>query len=178
MKVVCKDKYYAPKQYLCRLTDELDEYRHNFALSRLIKNYIYDVRDVFDNTFAIRMPGRTYGGIMVDDDMKIVKCWIDEDQTGENKPYMDGVNEMLLKYIGEKLELQDNGCEGWEMAKIYYYVGCKNGTLRKFKSEFPVKRVPKGYKKLEEVSPLQYFFTICWEDEKLKIWQEDSYACK
>ena len=47
-------------------------------------------------------PGRTVGGIWIDDNNKILKISID---INSNMNYPDNVNEMMEKYIGEIIKV-------------------------------------------------------------------------
>lgn len=64
------------------------------------KKYLLDTRDIWDNTFAIRIPGRTTGAIRLSDDNVIVECVVSDER------YPKDTNEILEQYIGETLDIK------------------------------------------------------------------------
>ena len=93
------------KQYRSNLTRELDELSciSSKHYSDLFHHYILANKWCLDNRcLAIRVPGRTVGGIWIDDNNKILKISID---INSNMNYPDNVNEMMEKYIGEIIKV-------------------------------------------------------------------------
>ena len=91
--------------YRCELTAELD------VLAKLNTMECYDVfyhyiliddHALRENCLPIRVPGGTVGGIWFDDSRVITKIFIDQDYVIET--YTDNTNEVVQKYVGEKLE--------------------------------------------------------------------------
>lgn len=89
------------KEYYCNLTKELDTIA---GFSGRYKHYLLDVRDSFDNFFAIRVPGRTIGDIELDNRTAIVNIVIAQDFVGNGNFYPRNIRDVLSKYIGEVIE--------------------------------------------------------------------------
>ena len=79
------------------LTKELDEYLDINEEYRL-NNYIYD--HPFNNSWPIRYPGATRGGIRVDKNNIITDIVL---YTDSDDIYKENVRDILDKYIGMKL---------------------------------------------------------------------------
>lgn len=99
MKLVRKNTW-ARDEYYCPITEVLDELIGVTDKSHHFKNYLLDTRDVWDNTFAIRIPGRTTGTIRLSDNNIIVECLVSDEK------YPKGTNEILKQYIGEVLDVK------------------------------------------------------------------------
>lgn len=82
------------------LTKELDDYLLINETYK-INNYIYD--HPFDNSWPIRYPGATRGGIRVDENNIITDIVLYEDS---DDIYKKNVREILSKYIGMKLVVE------------------------------------------------------------------------
>lgn len=82
------------------LTKELDDYL-DFNLKYKLNNYIYD--HPFDNSWPIRYPGATRGGIRVDENNIITDIVLYEDS---DDIYKKNVRDILSKYIGMKLVVE------------------------------------------------------------------------
>ena len=92
------------EEYRCELTRELD------TLAKLINKKWYDFFHHYiyasehckkDKILAIRVPGRTVGGIWIDENNVIIKINIDTDYV--IKTYPSNVNELIKKYVGEEI---------------------------------------------------------------------------
>ena len=91
--------------YFCDLTEELDKLAELEKHHTYMRHYVYADDWAFNQKcLPIRMPGRTTGGIWVDDDNVITKVEVDLDGCVIGK-YPDDVNEKLQKYVGEKIEI-------------------------------------------------------------------------
>lgn len=91
-------------EYRCELTKELD------SLAKLTDKKGYDFFHHYiyaselckkDKCLAIRVPGGTVGGILIDDNNVITKIDIDTDYVV--KTYPSNVNELIKKYVGEEI---------------------------------------------------------------------------
>lgn len=94
------------RHYVCELTKELDE------LSGLTEFDFYDFHHHYilvdkicikESILAIRVPGGTVGGVWFDENNVITKIEIDTEYVV--KTYVENVNEIIQKYVGQKLEL-------------------------------------------------------------------------
>lgn len=85
---------WSDKEYVCELTDFINE-KTKFPLAQRFGFYIYDIRDVYENALAIRIPGGTVGCVMLDNNDVIVKCEIYEDK--------NDINEKLKRFVGSKI---------------------------------------------------------------------------
>ena len=112
MKLKSESNFGGRKEYHCELTEELDKLCElDIDEDNWFRNYLLDTRDVWDNCLAIRIPGRTTGGVYLDENNIITSCIIDKELCGDdsNKPYRypSNTNEILKKYIGVKIELEN-----------------------------------------------------------------------
>lgn len=110
MKLEAKSKFGNREEYHCEITEELDKLcGFDTDKDSLFRNYLLDTRDVWDNCFAIRIPGRTTGGVYLDENNIITSCVVDKELCGNAKKpyhYPSDTNEILKKYIGVKIELE------------------------------------------------------------------------
>ena len=88
------------KEYYCDFTKELDDFCGCAVKFARYKHYILDTRDLWENYLAIRVPGRTVGGIKIDSNKLIIGIELSNELIGENKLYPQNVGDMLKKYIG------------------------------------------------------------------------------
>lgn len=95
-------------EFICDLTNELD------LLSGITKRKGYGLFQhyiLFDNSckkdkcLPIRVPGGTVGGVWIDDSNTIIKIHIDTKYV--IKTYPENINELIKKFIGEIIELED-----------------------------------------------------------------------
>lgn len=95
------------KEYRCELTKMLDD------LSGISKKYYYDMFHHYvladewcrnQNCLAIRVSGGTVGGIHYDDKNVITKIIVDTNYVV--KTYPSNINELIQKFVGEKIEWQ------------------------------------------------------------------------
>ena len=102
MKLECKP--YFNKEYFSDLTKELDKMA-KFEENSLFKHYILaDDYCIKEKCLAIRVPGGTVGGIWINQDSVITKIWIDTDYVV--KTYPENVEEIIQKYVGEKINFR------------------------------------------------------------------------
>lgn len=87
-------------EYYCPITTKLDELIGVADKSHHFKNYLLDTRDVWDNTFSIRIPGRTTGVIRLDKSNIIIECLVDDPR------YPDNTNEILKQFVGELINME------------------------------------------------------------------------
>lgn len=94
--------YWSEKEFCCDITKYLDKSCGlNKVYYKNYKNYIYDSRDIWDNkTLAIRVPGRTVGCVVIDDNV-VIECRISDDLVGNL--YEENINEELKQFVGRKL---------------------------------------------------------------------------
>lgn len=92
-------------EYYCELTRELDELCGYAATNPRYKHYIYDTRDLWDNELAIRVPGKTTGGIQVDKNNAITRIAFGIGLSEDTKQYPDDIYREMEKYIGVALEI-------------------------------------------------------------------------
>lgn len=104
--ILNKAKYF-PDDYLCELTTELD------VLSGLNQKDYYDFMHHYilvddwclqQKCLAVRVPGGTVGGIIIDSDNKIVNIEIDRNYV--IKTYPEDLDKHMQKYIGERIEFK------------------------------------------------------------------------
>lgn len=97
------EQYKMRNNFVCSLTQELDALA-KFDDESLYKHYIIMVDDYFkkENVIPIRVPGGTVGGIYVDDNLVINKVIVDT--TYVVKTYPANINDIVTKYVGERLE--------------------------------------------------------------------------
>lgn len=101
--MILKEKY---KTYYCSLTEELDKCAEfNAKKCPYYKHYLLDYRNIdgFYN-FPIRVPGRTIGGVWVDNHNVITNIKIDRSYAV--KTYSNELDAIIEKYIGKKIELE------------------------------------------------------------------------
>ena len=88
------------EHYYCDITRFLDQVRAD----KYNKHYLYILENELINgqCISIRFPGRTIGGIWVNENSVIKKVHIDYDLIGL---YGADINAKLQQFVGEKLEL-------------------------------------------------------------------------
>ena len=91
--------------YVCDITKTLDSYLYHINKETGYINYIFifgeDLKYGRD-WLPIRIPGRTTGGILVENGV-IREICIEEDLIGEGCYYKEGVQEALAQYLGQHL---------------------------------------------------------------------------
>lgn len=93
-------KYNELHEYFCELTEFLDNITEKKRLSR--RHYILGKPcDFSDGALPIRLPGSTVGGVFIDKNNVITKVQIDGNYYKDIYPR--NINEMLEKYVGEKI---------------------------------------------------------------------------
>ena len=103
--MVLKDKY-NNQSYYCKLTEELDRCAgFDKKVYKYYKHYLLDYRNIdgFYN-FPIRVPGRTIGGVWVDNHNVITNIKIDRSYAV--KTYSNELDAIIEKYIGKKIEFE------------------------------------------------------------------------
>ena len=93
------------RHYVCELTKELDELAGLDKLDYydLCHHYILvDRYGLKERVLDIRVPGGTVGGVWFDKNNVITKIDIDTEYVV--KTYVENVNEIIQKYVGQKLE--------------------------------------------------------------------------
>lgn len=104
-------KYEALNEFYCDITRFLDEQIGSEPDSvwkhYIYRHYIYHSEELCKKKkcLAIRVPGRTIGGIWLDNNYVIEKIEVDTDYVVKNYP--ENINELLQKFIGEKIEIGD-----------------------------------------------------------------------
>lgn len=92
------------KEYRCKLTEELDN------ISEILNKHYYNMfyHYILANDYcksqkclAIRVPGRTVGGVWIDDNNVITKVAVNADAA---KTYSDDINDLIQKFVGEIIE--------------------------------------------------------------------------
>ena len=106
--MILKEKYSFgnDKPYYCKFTEELDRCAgFDTRKYQYYKHYLLDYRNVngFYN-LPIRVPGRTVGGIWVDENNVIVNIKIDRSYAV--KTYSNALDAIIEKYIGKKIEFE------------------------------------------------------------------------
>lgn len=105
MNLQVRDKIVDMCECVCELTKELDK------LSKIDKSQYYEwfyhylLTDEWHKNhkcMSIRVPGGTVGTLYYDDYYKITELGVDTDYV--IKTYPKDVNEIIQKYIGEKIE--------------------------------------------------------------------------
>ena len=95
-------KYNELHEYFCELTEFLDNITEKKRLS--LRHYILASScDFADGALPIRLPGSTVGGVFLDKDNVITKVQIDGNYYKDIYPR--DINEMLEKYVGEKITI-------------------------------------------------------------------------
>lgn len=89
-------------EYYCDLTRRLDELCGYTVTNPRYKHYICDMRDLWDNCFVIRIPGRTTGNIVVDKNNVITKVVY---YTKSETLNLSNIHKELERYIGMALEM-------------------------------------------------------------------------
>ena len=96
-------KYNELHEYFCELTEFLDNITEKKRLSR--RHYILGKPcDFAEGVLPIRLPGSTVGGVFVDKDHVIIKVLIDGNYYKDIYP--KDINEMLERYVGEKITIK------------------------------------------------------------------------
>lgn len=75
--------------------------------SRLYRHYVlFDEFSIREKRLAIRLPGRTWGGIGIDGDMVITDVAMDEKGFGSNtEPYPERLLEDIRQFVGRRIVL-------------------------------------------------------------------------
>lgn len=90
-------------EYFCELTEFLDNITEKKRLSR--RHYILAHQcDFKDGALPIRLPGCTVGGVFIDKNSVITKVIIDGNYYKDMYP--KNINEMLERYVGEKISIK------------------------------------------------------------------------
>lgn len=90
-------------EYFCELTEFLDNITEKNRLS--LRHYILALPcDFADGALPIRLPGSTVGGVFIDKDHVITKVQIDGNYYKDIYP--EDINEMLERYVGEKISIK------------------------------------------------------------------------
>lgn len=92
-------------EYYCDITRMLDELCGYAIRYPRYKHYVCDTRDLWNNCFAIRVPGRTTGSIEVNTNNVITKISLSSELVGDIKQYPSSIYKEVEKYIGETLEM-------------------------------------------------------------------------
>ena len=96
-------KYNELHEYFCELTEFLDNITEKKRLSR--RHYILaNPCDFADGALPIRLPGSTVGGVFIDKNNVITKVQIDGNYYKDMYP--NNINEMLERYVGEKITVK------------------------------------------------------------------------
>ena len=96
-------KYNSFCEYFCELTEFLDNITERKRYS--LRHYILALScDFADGVLPIRLPGSTVGGVFVDKDHVIIKVLIDGNYYKDIYP--KDINEMLERYVGEKITIK------------------------------------------------------------------------
>lgn len=105
MKLQYNKKYGFISEYRCELTIVLDKLAQLDVRESYEFYYHYVLVDDYgikEKCLPIRVPGGTVGGIWFDDDRIVTKIFIDTDYVVKNYPI--NVNDLIQKYVGEKIE--------------------------------------------------------------------------
>lgn len=90
-------------EYFCELTELLDNITEKKRLSR--RHYILAKPcDFAEGILPIRLPGSTVGGVFIDKNNVITKVQIDGNYYKDIYP--KNINEMLERYVGEKITVK------------------------------------------------------------------------
>lgn len=100
-----RDSISSSKEYYCDLTEELDQLAgFNTTKYHHYKHYLMYFENNYNGcVYAIRVPGRTVGGVWIDKNNRIYKIVTDNIYV---KFYPDNLDEKLQKYIGKKIEFE------------------------------------------------------------------------
>lgn len=94
-------------EYYCELTEMLDRDSSmtRNSPSRLYRHYVlFDEFSIKERRLAIRLPGRTWGGIGIDADMVITDIVMDETGFGTNtRPYPEDLLRDIQQFVGCRL---------------------------------------------------------------------------
>lgn len=94
------------QEYYCDLTREIDQLL-GLSLDQYWKHYILvDDSMIKDKCLAIRIPGGTVGGILINDENIITKIFVYTDYYVIEE-YPADINEKLAHFVGEKIEFTD-----------------------------------------------------------------------
>lgn len=100
MKTTLK-KVSIEKEYFCELTEVLDSILGNPNRNDRFKVYLLDTRRWDPNKFTIRVPGCSLGYVALDKNNTIIESRIEDHGL---KYFNSDPNELLQKFVGEKLE--------------------------------------------------------------------------
>lgn len=106
MKLIHRNEW-SKTEFRCALTKELDSLSKIDASKHydLFHHYILvDNIGVEEKCLAIRVPGRTVGGIWIDENNIITKIQVDTNYVV--KTYPSNINELIQKFVGEVIESQ------------------------------------------------------------------------
>lgn len=99
-----------PNEFWCELSMELDNLCgiHSYQ-TRFSRHYVYvDKVYLKENILVIRVPGRSMGGIYLDDSNKIIDIKIDRESN--LILYPENIEELLKdKFLGVEVELNEIG---------------------------------------------------------------------
>lgn len=105
-KMKLEKKYNQNKgEYYCDLTRKLDDLCGYTVSNPRYKHYICDTGDLWENRFAIRVPGRTVGSIKIDKSNFIEEIIFSNDLVGDLKQYPPNIYQMVEAYLGKALEM-------------------------------------------------------------------------
>ena len=88
-------------EYECELTKMLDN-SAGFEILRYGHYLMYDEWCKKEKCFPLRVPGRTIGGVWVDENLIITKIQIIEPSCQSGYP--ENINDSIQKYVGYKIE--------------------------------------------------------------------------
>lgn len=98
-------------EYYCELTEMLDRDSSmtRNSSSRLYRHYVlFDEFSIKEGRLAIRLPGRTWGGIGIDGDMMITDVTMDEKGFGSNtEPYPERLLGDIRQFVGRRIVLAE-----------------------------------------------------------------------
>ena len=95
-------------KYVCALTTELDTLANMNNEDSYLKHYILvDKSCIKDKLLPIRVPGCTIGGLWFDENYCITKIQINSYAGYHAKPYPDNVNDLMQKYVGSILVIEN-----------------------------------------------------------------------
>jgi hypothetical protein len=95
-------------KYICDITNKLDKLANMNDDDSYLKHYILvDKSCIKDRVLPIRVPGCTVGGLWFDENYCITKIHIDSKVGYATKPYPENVNELMQKYIGRFLAIEN-----------------------------------------------------------------------
>ena len=95
-------------KHVCELTTELDTLANMNNEDSYLKHYILINKSyIKDRVLPIRVPGCTIGGLWFDENYCIIKIQIDSYVGYHTKPYPDNVNDLMQKYVGKILVIEN-----------------------------------------------------------------------